>query len=327
MPGRSTIEEIHLLKQLMEKYREHSKDLHLVFIDLEKAYDSVPREVIWKSLVAKGVPWIYLRAIQEMYFQVRTCVRTPVGDTQYFTVGIGLHQGSSLSPFSFAVIMDVLTRGIQDKVPWYMLFADDIVIINETRVAVNVILERWRDILESNGLRGIDADVTHRIKSGWLKCRAATGVLCDMRVSFKVKEKFYRVAIRSALLYGPECCALKKAQECRLKVAEMRMLRWICGRTMLDKLSTGFFRNKLRVAPIAEKMKEGRLRWFGHIRRIRVSAPVRMVEDLVVSGSRKRGRPRRTWADLLTLDLRALNLSDDLTSDRRSWRRRIMVAD
>ncbi|XP_074356652.1 uncharacterized protein LOC141696406 [Apium graveolens] len=174
---------------------------------------------------------------------------------------------------------------------------------------------------------GIDADVTHHIKSGWLKWRAVIGVMCDRRVLFKVEGKFYRVAIKPALLYGSECWALKKAQECRLEVAEMRMLWWICGRTKLDRLSTGFFRNKLRVAPIAEKVREGQLHWFGHTRRRRVSAPVREVEDLVVSGSIRRGRLRRTWADLLTLDLRALNLSDDLTSDRRSWRRRIRVAD
>lgn len=67
MPGISTIEAIHLLKQFMKKYREHSKDLHMVFIDLEKAYNSVSRSVIWKSLEAKKVSWIYLRAIHEMY--------------------------------------------------------------------------------------------------------------------------------------------------------------------------------------------------------------------------------------------------------------------
>ncbi|KAL6508390.1 hypothetical protein OROHE_021932 [Orobanche hederae] len=159
-------------------------------------------------------------------------------------------------------------------------------------------------------------DVTHRIKAGWLRWRAATGVLCDKKVPLKLKGKFYRSAIRPAMLYGSECWAMKKSLEIKLEVAEMRMLRWSCGRTLLDKIPNGVFRLALEVAPISAKAREGRLRWFGHVRRRQASAPVRRVESLLVVGGMRRGGPRRTWEEQLRLDLKALNLSEAMTVDR-----------
>jgi galactose-1-phosphate uridylyltransferase len=50
MPGRLTLEELFLISQFMERNREQKKDMHLIFMDLEKAYDKVARNVMWWAL-------------------------------------------------------------------------------------------------------------------------------------------------------------------------------------------------------------------------------------------------------------------------------------
>ena len=74
-----------------------------------------------------------------MYEGARTRVKSSVGITDMIPVGVGLHQGSSLSPYLFAMIMDVLARGIKDLSPWY--YADDIVLCGTRSEVVEEKLE------------------------------------------------------------------------------------------------------------------------------------------------------------------------------------------
>jgi hypothetical protein len=82
----------------------------------------------------------------------------------------------------------------------------------------------------------IDEDVSHKIKVGWLKWRQASDVLCNSRLPLKLKVKFYRTAIRSAMLYGAECWPTMRQHVQQLNVTDMRMLRWIYGNTRRDQV-------------------------------------------------------------------------------------------
>ena len=98
----------------MEKYREGQKELHCVFVDLEKAYGKVPREEVCYCKIKSGLAEKYVRIVQDMYDDSTTAVRCAVGVTERFEVKVGLHHGSALSPCLLAMVMDRITGDIRE---------------------------------------------------------------------------------------------------------------------------------------------------------------------------------------------------------------------
>ena len=93
---------------LYVSYRRSTWPLYMAFINLEKAFDRVPRDVIWWAMRKLGIDEWLVRLVQSMYKDVRNRVRVGDGYSEEFGVGVGVHQGSVLSPLLF--ILEALSR-------------------------------------------------------------------------------------------------------------------------------------------------------------------------------------------------------------------------
>ncbi|KAK3550029.1 hypothetical protein QTP86_018652 [Hemibagrus guttatus] len=330
MPRKSTTDAIFALRILMEKYRDGQRELHCVFVDLEKAYDRVPREELWYCMRKSGVAEKYVRVVQDMYERSRTVVRCAVGQTEEFKVEVGLHQGSALSPFMFAIVIDQLSEEVRQESPWTMMFADDIVICSESREQVEENLERWRFALERRGMKvsrskteymcvneregsgtvrlqgeemkkvqefkylgstvqsngECGKEVKKRVQAGWNGWRKVWGVLCERKISARIKGKVYRTVVRPAMLYGLETVSLRKRQESKLEVAELKMLRFSLGGTRLYRIRNEYIRGTAHVGRLGDKVREARLRWFGHVQRRESEYIGRRMLDMELPGRR-----------------------------------------
>jgi hypothetical protein len=148
-------------------------------------------------------------------------------------------------------------------------------------------------MLQSDG--GIDEDISHRIRAGWVKWRQTSGILYDKKVLNKLKGKFDNTSISLAMMYGAECWVTKGKHIQKMSVAEIRMLCWICGHTRRDQIRNDNIRNKLGVAPIQEKLDQHHLRWFDHIQRKPPKTPIcNGILSRPDNTRRGRGRPRMT---------------------------------
>jgi hypothetical protein len=142
----------------------------------------------------------------------------------------------------------------------------------------------------------------------------------------EVEGKFYRTAIRHAMLYGAECWPTKRRHIQQLSVAEIRMLRWICGHTRLDRVRNDDIQDRLGVAPIEEKLIQHRLRWFGHVHRRPPEAPVhRGIIGRDNNVKRGRGRPNLIWEKAIKRNLKEWNIPMELCLDRSVWKEAIHV--
>ena len=160
------------------------------------------------------------------------------------------------------------------------------------------------------------------MKTAWRKWKEISAVICDRKISVRLRLKLYRTIVRPVLLYGAEMWAIRKEEERLLERTEMRMLRWILGISLREHLNNDEIRNRAGVVSIIKKVEESRLRWFGHIMRMDDEEIVKKAVKQDVTGKRSRGRQRVRWSDGVNRSMLQQGLREEDAEDRRLWRSR-----
>ena len=222
------------------------------------------------------------------------------------------------------VSSELNSQGLRNLIETCNKYTNNRTCIREVLINIYQLLThiRWRHLQTDQGRSSYDPNHHHFIKVSFKYY-----ILGDRRMNVKIKGKVYRTVVRPALMYGAETWALKKAQEKKLEVAEMRMLRWMCGVTKLDKIRNERIRGTTKVGEITKIVQERRFKWYGHVLRREEHYVGRRAMVMKVPGERKRGRHKRRWLDKEKDDIKEKGLSADDVYDRATWRRMSLYID
>ena len=185
MPGKGTVDALFMVRILQEKYMRKNKKLYMCFVDLEKAFDRVPRKVIEWALRKRGVNERLVKAVMRLYEGAMTKVKVGGGMSDGFSVEVGVHQGSVLSPFLFAIVMDVLCEDVREGLLFEILYADDLVLMADSMEELRVKFDKWKNAIEKKGLK-VNLSKTKVMVSGIGGVNVVSSVdpcgVCDKRV-------------------------------------------------------------------------------------------------------------------------------------------------
>ena len=105
----------------------------------------------------------------------------------------------------------------------------------------------------------------------------------------------------------------------------MRMVRWMCNVKVKDRVPSKELRERLGIDDIVLILQQNRLRWYGHVLRKEDTDWVKKCMEYEVEGSRPRGRPKRTWREVVQKDCQARNLNREDAVDRSRWKKLIKI--
>jgi len=141
--------------------------------------------------------------------------------------------------------------------------------------------------------------VETRIRTGWNTFRQLVPLLTNKDISLLVRGRLYSSSVRSSMLHGSETWPVRKENEVALQRAEMRMVRWMCGVKLQDRVPSKGLRERLGLDDIILVLQQNKLRWYQHVLRKEDNDWVKKCMEYEVDGARPTGRPKKTCREIV----------------------------
>ena len=125
------------------------------------------------------------------------------------------------------------------------------------------------------------------------------------------------------MLHCSETWPIRKENEVSLQREEIRMVRWMCCIKLKDRVPSKGPRERLDIDDIILVIQQKRLQWYGHVMQKEDTNWVKKDMQYEVQGARLRGRPYKTWTEIVQKDCQAHKLKREDAMDRVRWRKQI----
>ena len=136
-------------------------------------------------------------------------------------------------------------------------------------------------------------------------------------MSLRSPGKVFNACVRSALLHGSETWAPTAPDLQRLRRNDRSMVSWICGVRDDDEVSSDSLCAMLGVQEVTAALRTRCLRWYGHV--ARSSSCINSITSMTIPSARRRGRPKKTWSECVTTDMKMCSLGSMDPLNREAW--------
>ncbi|KAI0215988.1 hypothetical protein LSAT2_031965, partial [Lamellibrachia satsuma] len=303
--GKSCIDHIFTLRQILEQSTEWNSTIYIAFIDFEKAFDSLHRESLWRILRHYGIPQKMVNVIKILYTDVQCQVACNIHMSDSFSVKSGLED------LDYADDIGLLSnrhKDMQEKMDKPTRTAPQIGLkLNTAKTKLMRINNKTDNPITINNINNSEAledvqdfaylgskittdgdsakDATARIRKIWK----------SKQLRLETKLRLYNSNVLSVLLYGSECWKLTAKLAHNLETFQNKCLRKILGVFWPNTITNEELHRKTDATALATQIKKRRWRWLGHVCRMSPGALPKTALRWTADGKGRRGRPKETW--------------------------------